>query len=213
MLVPDGRIAVFLNGSPLFTGTAGSGEGEIRRYLLQRDLVDAIVAMPNDFFFSTGIAAYIWVLDNAKEERRPQLDERGEIVRDKEGRPIIDKEKNDTENVSLIESVEAYMEREVLPYAPDAWIETRKQKNGQMLELRDGGVVGYELPFMRFFYECTPLRPSADILVEIRELEAGIAERMQGDLGIGVERGVPACRKGQAGFVSRCVCALSDYSS
>ena len=183
MLVPDGRIAVFLNGSPLFTGTAGSGEGEIRRYLLQRDLVDAIVAMPNDFFFSTGIAAYIWVLDNAKEERRPQLDERGEIVRDKKGRPVADKEKNDTENIPLIESVEAYMEREVLPYAPDAWIEPRKQKKGQMLELRDGGVVGYEIPFTRHFYEYTPLRPSADILAEIRELESGIEGRLQGLLG------------------------------
>lgn len=63
--------------------------------------------------------------------RRPQLDERGEIVRDKKGRPLIDKEKNDTENIPLIESVEAYMEREVLPYAPDAWIEPRKQKKGR----------------------------------------------------------------------------------
>ncbi|MCC6110021.1 MAG: type I restriction-modification system subunit M, partial [Denitrobacterium sp.] len=51
-----GRVAVFLNGSPLFTGQAGSGESEVRRYLLQHDLVDAIVAMPNDFFFNTGIA-------------------------------------------------------------------------------------------------------------------------------------------------------------
>lgn len=65
-----GRIAVFLNGSPLFTGAAGSGESEIRRYLLEHDLVDAIVAMPNDFFFNTGIATYIWVIDNAKEPRR-----------------------------------------------------------------------------------------------------------------------------------------------
>ena len=52
------------------TGAAGSGESEICRYLLRHDLVDAIVAMPNDFFFNTGIATYIWVLDNAKEERR-----------------------------------------------------------------------------------------------------------------------------------------------
>ena len=112
--------------------------------------------------------------------RRPKLDERGEIVRDKKGRPVADKEKNDTENIPLIESVEAYMEREVLPYAPDAWIEPRKQKKGQMLELRDGGVVGYEIPFTRHFYEYAPLRPSADILAEIRELEAGIEGRLQG---------------------------------
>lgn len=241
-----GRIAVFLNGSPLFTGAAGSGESEIRRFLLQHDLVDAIIAMPNDFFFNTGIATYIWILDNTKEPRRrgkvqlvnangiyrkmrkslgskrneftdeqisqivalyeafedadpklskvlgndefgyvtvdvrrPQYGENGEIIRDRKGRPVADKEKNDIENIPLSQNVEEYMEREVLPYAPDAWIEPRKQKKGQMLELRDGGVVGYEIPFTRFFYECTPLRPSTEILAEIRELEASIAEKLR----------------------------------
>ena len=241
-----GRIAVFLNGSPLFTGAAGSGESEIRRFLLQHDLVDAIIAMPNDFFFNTGIATYIWILDNTKEPRRrgkvqlvnangiyrkmrkslgskrneftdeqvsqivalyeafedadpklskvlgndefgyvtvdvrrPQYDENGEVVRDRKGRPVADKEKNDTENIPLSQNVEEYMEREVLPYAPDAWIEPRKQKKGQMLELRDGGVVGYEIPFTRFFYEYTPLRPSTEVLAEIRELEASIAEKLR----------------------------------
>ena len=241
-----GRIAVFLNGSPLFTGAAGSGESEIRRFLLQHDLVDAIIAMPNDFFFNTGIATYIWILDNTKEPRRrgkvqlvnangiyrkmrkslgskrneftdeqisqivalyeafedadpklskvlgndefgyvtvdvrrPQYGENGEIIRDRKGRPVADKEKNDTENIPLSQNVEEYMEREVLPYAPDAWIEPRKQKKGQMLELRDGGVVGYEIPFTRFFYEYTPLRPSTEILAEIRELEASIAEKLR----------------------------------
>ena len=244
-----GRIAVFLNGSPLFTGAAGSGESEIRRYLLQHDLVDAIVAMPNDFFFNTGIATYVWVLDNTKEPRRrgkvqlinangiytkmrkslgskrneftdeqiaqiiglyngfedadpklskvfandefgyvtvdvrrPQRDENGEVVRDKKGRPVADKDLNDTENIPLTESVGDYMAREVYPYAPDAWIEPRKQKKGQLLELRDGGTVGYEIPFTRHFYEYTPLRPSAEILAEIRELEASIASKLEGVL-------------------------------
>lgn len=241
-----GRIAVFLNGSPLFTGAAGSGESEIRRYLLQHDLIDAIVAMPNDFFFNTGIATYIWVLDNTKEARRkgkvqlinangiytkmrkslgskrnefsgeqiaqivgiysdfeeadpklskvfanddfgyvtvdvrrPLLDAAGEIVRDKKGQPIADKDRNDTENIPLAENVDDYMAREVLPWAPDAWIEPRKQKKGQMLEIRDGGTVGFEIPFTRHFYEYTPLRPSAEILAEIRTLEAGIAAKLQ----------------------------------
>ena len=241
-----GRIAVFLNGSPLFTGAAGSGESEVRRYLLQHDLVDAIVAMPNDFFFNTGIATYIWVLDNTKEERRkckvqlinangiyskmrkslgskrnefsdeqisqivalyqafeeadpklskvfanddfgyitvdvrrPQYDDEGEPVRTARGKLVPDKSLNDAENIPLTEGVDEYMAREVLPYAPDAWIEPRKQKRGQMLELRDGGVVGYEIPFTRHFYEYTPLRPSTEILAEIRELEASIAEKLQ----------------------------------
>lgn len=241
-----GRIAVFLNGSPLFTGAAGSGESEIRRYLLQHDLVDAIVAMPNDFFFNTGIATYIWVLDNTKEPcrrgkvqlinangiyskmrkslgdkrneftddqiarivdlyeafedadpklskvfgnddfgyvtvdiRQPKYDENGCPVRTARGKLVPDKDKNDTENIPLAEDVDEYMAREVLPYAPDAWIESRKQKKGQMLELRNGGVVGYEIPFTRYFYEYTPLRPSTQILAEIRELEARIAEKLQ----------------------------------
>ena len=241
-----GRIAVFLNGSPLFTGAAGSGESEIRRYLLQHDLVDAIVAMPNDFFFNTGIATYIWVLDNTKEERRrgkvqlinangiyskmrrslgskrnefsdaqiaqivalyeafedadpklskvfsndefgyitvdvrqPQLDDDGKPVKTGRGKLVPNKDLNDTENIPLTESVDEYMAREVLPYAPYAWIEPRKQKKGQLLELRDGGTVGYEIPFTRHFYEYTPLRPSAEILAEIRELEASITEKLQ----------------------------------
>lgn len=241
-----GRIAVFLNGSPLFTGAAGSGESEIRRYLLQHDLVDAIVAMPNDFFFNTGIATYIWVLDNTKEPcrrgkvqlinangiyskmrkslgdkrneftddqiarivdlyeafedadpklskvfgnddfgyvtvdiRQPKYDENGYPVRTARGKLVPDKDRNDTENIPLAEDVDEYMAREVLPYAPDAWIESRKQKKGQMLELRNGGVVGYEIPFTRYFYEYTPLRPSTQILAEIRELEARIAEKLQ----------------------------------
>ena len=56
------RIGIVLNGSPLFTGAAGSGESEIRRYLLQNDLVEAIVALPTDMFFNTGISTYIWIL-------------------------------------------------------------------------------------------------------------------------------------------------------
>lgn len=237
-----GRIAVFLNGSPLFTGAAGSGESEIRRNLLEHDLVEAIVAMPNDFFFNTGIATYVWVLTNNKSSdrkgkvqlinandiyskmrknlgnkrneftdeqierimsefrafpnesnisrvfdnedfgyitvdvRRPLRDENDEIIRDKKGNPKPNKELNDTENIPLKQNVQEYMEREVLPYAPDAWIEPRKQKKGQQLELRDGGVVGYEIPFTRYFYEYTPLRPSEEILLEIKELEASIAE-------------------------------------
>ncbi len=237
-----GRIAVFLNGSPLFTGAAGSGESEIRRYLLEHDLVEAIVAMPNDFFFNTGIATYVWVLTNKKSKerkgkvqlinangisskmrknlgnkrneftdeqieqimnefrafpdesnisrvfdnedfgyitvdvRRPLRDENNEIIRDKKGNPKPNKELYDTENIPLKQNVQEYMEREVLPYAPDAWIEPRKQKKGQQLELRDGGVVGYEIPFARYFYKYTPLRPSEEILSEIKELEASIAE-------------------------------------
>ena len=235
-----GRIAVFLNGSPLFTGAAGSGESEIRRYLLENDMVEAIVAMPNDFFFNTGIATYIWVITNNKEEKRkgkvqlinangvytkmrkslgskrnelsvdqiaqimaeyeafaetktskifdnkdfgyltvkvqrPLLDGDGAVVTDKKGNPVADKELTDTENIPLKEDVDAYMAREVLPYAPGAWIEWQKDK---ATKKKVQGIVGYEIPFTRYFYEYTPLRSSAEILAELEQVEASIAEKL-----------------------------------
>lgn len=229
-----GRIAVFLNGSPLFTGAAESGESEIRRHLLEHDMVEAIVAMPNDFFFNTGIATYIWVITNNKSDERkgkvqlinangifskmrkslgskrkqftdeqieqivglydafeeanpklskvftnddfgyttvtverPLLDEEERPVTDKRGNPKPDSSLRDTENIPLGENIDAYFEREVLPYAPDAWMDRKKDK------------IGYEIPFTRYFYEYTPLRPSSEILTEIKELEANIAEQLQ----------------------------------
>ncbi|WBE26358.1 type I restriction-modification system subunit M [Denitrificimonas caeni] len=65
-----GRIGIILNGSPLFTGGAGSGESEIRRYLLEADLVEAIIGLPTDMFYNTGIATYVWVLSNKKRAER-----------------------------------------------------------------------------------------------------------------------------------------------
>jgi type I restriction enzyme M protein len=64
------RIAIVLNGSPLFTGGAGSGESEIRRYVLENDLLEAIIALPTDMFYNTGISTYIWVLSNRKRDDR-----------------------------------------------------------------------------------------------------------------------------------------------
>ncbi|EOX4985040.1 N-6 DNA methylase [Vibrio cholerae] len=64
------RIGIILNGSPLFTGGAGSGESEIRRYILENDLLEAIVALPTDMFYNTGIATYIWVLSSHKPAHR-----------------------------------------------------------------------------------------------------------------------------------------------
>lgn len=65
-----GRIGIILNGSPLFTGGAGSGESEIRRHILEADLLETIVALPTDMFYNTGIATYVWVLTNKKESER-----------------------------------------------------------------------------------------------------------------------------------------------
>src|SRR5439155_25947077 len=70
------RLAIIMNGSPLFTGDAGSGESDIRRYVLENDLLEALIALPEQLFYNTGIATYVWVLTNrkvAKRKRKVQL--------------------------------------------------------------------------------------------------------------------------------------------
>ena len=322
------RIAIIHNGSPLFTGDAGSGPSEIRRYILENDLLEAIIALPNDIFYNTGIATYIWVLSNKKagtkregkvqlinanglyEKRRkalgnkrndipesatqeitrlygdfveseiskifdtadfgytkitverpyrlhfktshdrmkllfdnkdtfvPKLEKmieeefpgkqlhpkilkdgfiltvlqictdleenkpykniddfqkdftriwrkktnlsgdiqpeiidfisllfatenkNADIFRNEKGKPIANPELRDTENVPLKEDIQTYFEREVLPFAPDAWIDEKKSK------------VGYEIPFTRYFYKYEAPKPSAEIMQEILAIEA-----------------------------------------
>ncbi|MFJ6079313.1 N-6 DNA methylase [Pseudarthrobacter sp. NPDC092419] len=66
------RIGIVLNGSPLFTGGAGSGESEIRKYVIENDLVEAIIALPTDMFYNTGIATYVWILSNSKKQKHPE---------------------------------------------------------------------------------------------------------------------------------------------
>lgn len=257
------RFGIVLNGSPLFTGGAGGGESEIRRHLLENDLVEAIIALPTDMFFNTGIATYVWIVSNRKpasrrgvvqlidgsvfwrklrkplgskrkelgpehieqitnlfcrgEEaeiatlldgdgktlgreivwagdqppeapaggrvklaplsrifpnvafgystitvERPLLDEAGRPIlgergRNK-GRPLADSALRDTENVPLGEDIHAYFEREVLPHAPDAWIDESKTR------------IGYEIPFNRHFYVFEPPRPLEEIDSDLKEV-------------------------------------------
>lgn len=222
------RIAIIHNGSPLFTGDAGSGPSEIRRYILENDLLEAIIALPNDIFYNTGIATYIWVLSNKKagtkregkvqlinanglfEKRRKALGNKRndipenaieEITRiygefreneisqiydnadfgytkitverpllDEDGNPILKNNKpqadsslRDTENVPLKEDIEEYFKREVLPFAPNAWIDTKKSK------------IGYEIPFTRNFYKYVAPQSSTEIMSEIMDLETELS--------------------------------------
>lgn len=234
---PQGsRVAIIHNGSPLFTGDAGSGPSEIRRYILENDMLEAIIALPNDIFYNTGIATYIWVLSNKKpshrkgkvqlingsnlyEKRRkslgnkrndipkhyideitkiygdfkkneiskiydneefgyskivverPQLDEEGNIIL-KKGKKVPDTSLRDTENVPLKVDIHEYFEKEVLPFAPDAWIDESKTK------------IGYEIPFTRYFYKYTPPKPAMEIMAEIMEIELeldGVLEEIFND--------------------------------
>ena len=234
------RFGIVLNGSPLFTGGAGSGESEIRRYMLENDLVEAIIALPTDMFYNTGISTYIWIVSNRKpanrkgklqlidgsgfwqkmrkslgnkrkelspehieditrlfghcEEstreingdavpisrifknqdfgyrtitvERPERDADGKIVLGSKGKgkgkPVPDGSLRDTENVPLSEDVATYFKREVLPHAPDAWIDHEKTK------------VGYEIPFNRHFYVFKPPRALAEIDAELK----GVTDRI-----------------------------------
>jgi len=267
------RFGIVLNGSPLFTGGAGSGESEIRRYVLENDLVEAIVGLPTDMFYNTGIATYVWILSNKKpadrkgyvqlidasdfwqkmrkslgSKRKEMSDEHIETVtrlfgnfieaevftvfdaagaalgepelvtgtdnvpvapaggklkrvpisrifkneefgyttitverpsRDEAGNPVLgvkgkqkgklqpDSALRDTENVPLTEDIQAYFQREVLPHAPDAWIDAEKNK------------VGYEIPFNRHFYVFEPPRSLHAIDEELKAVSANIMKMLE----------------------------------
>lgn len=302
------RIGIVLNGSPLFTGGAGSGESEIRRYLIENDMVSAIIALPTDMFYNTGIATYVWILSNAKKQKAPgragkiqlingvefyrkmrkslgskrkelgpedidrivqlygafeddgetskifdnrdfgystitverplrlnfaltperidavlaqkpvlklagdvrkllaktlrtaseehikvfpnrdaflkvlkplldgiglklpapafkavlaalsERDETAEICTGPKGKAEADPDLRNTENVPLSEDIQAYVEREVLPHVPDAWIDESKTK------------VGYEIPFTRHFYKYIPPRSLEEIDTDLNKL-------------------------------------------
>lgn len=305
-----GRGAIVLNGSPLFTGGAGSGPSEIRRWLIESDMVEAIVGLPTDIFYNTGIATYVWVLTTKKEPERvghvqlidasgmwvkmrkglgskrrmlseenietitrlygeydeadpavskvlanedfgyhtitverplrqtyqataenvaaalaakpiaklpsgdkdnvrsvleglkPETvftnendfkgalqsaersvstvlttpvrtaimkactasDPSGGLVTDRKGRPAPDPKLRDTESIPLDEDVEAYMAREVLPWAPDAWVPDPM------------GTIGYEVPFTRLFYTYEAPRPLAEIDADVQAAIAKIED-------------------------------------
>lgn len=266
------RIGIVLNGSPLFTGGAGSGESEIRRYVLENDLVEAIIGLPSDMFYNTGISTYIWILSNKKPDDRkgwvqlidassfwkkmhknlgskrkelsdehiaditrlfgdfsegdlatvvdvkgkeverkllapgdkaPDAPAGGKVkvapisrvfknhefgyttitverpLRDNAGNVVVglkgkqkglqqsDSSLRDTENVPLTDEVQSYFEREILPHAPDAWIDHDKSK------------VGYEIPFNRYFYVFEPPRDLHTIDEELKGVTATIMKMLE----------------------------------
>lgn len=239
-LAADGKMAIIQNGSPLFSGDAGSGSSEIRRYILENDWLDCIIQISTDMFYNTGISTYIWILSkdkpayrsgkvqlidasNCYEARRKSIGtKRNDITDycrnlivaaygefrheavygdkegiyceskifdsvefgynkivverplcDEEGKPILKKGKKqadtslrDTENIPLVEDIDAYFEREVLPYVPDAWIDEKKTK------------VGYEIPMTRYFYEYQAPEAVESVLERIKLLEKEISDSL-----------------------------------
>lgn len=239
-LAPNGKMAIIQNGSPLFSGDAGSGPSNIRQYILENDWLDCIVQLSTDMFMNTGISTYIWILSKDKpayragkvqlidashcyESRRknigtkrnditdlcrelivgaygdyrhdviygdkngiyceskifdtvdfgynkivverPLRDENGELIL-KKGKKQPDASLRDTENVPLSEDIDMYFEKEVLPYAPDAWIDRKKTK------------VGYEIQMARYFYEYRNPESVEAIAARLHDLEVDIQNGM-----------------------------------
>ena len=220
------RIVEVHNGSSLFTGKAGQGPSNLRQYILEQDLLEAIVAVPEKMFYNTPISTYIWILANKKEERRkgkvqlidatsfkkplrknlgekncevdkairdrilelymafdqaderyskvfdtyefgywevpvytPQYDKNGKPILDKKGKPV--KPNSDKEIIPFTYEggIEAFIENEVRPYAPDVFIKSGSEK------------IGYELSFTKYFYQPVQLRTLEEIRQDILTIE------------------------------------------
>ena len=248
-LKDDGVMAIIQDASPLYKGKPGSGEDSIRRYVLENDWLDAIVQLPCDSFYNTGIATYVWLFSKGKapehadkvllidasqcfEKRRkgigdkknditkacrelivrayseyrdgawkaagengqqvtvearlmqsvefgfnrvcvqsPVLGEDGEPLLNKRGQMQADKAKEDTEDIPLTQDIDAYIEREVRPYNPHAWVDKKKTK------------VGYTIPFTRVFYKYAELEPSETIAKRILEHEKTLEQSLEALFG------------------------------
>lgn len=220
------RIAEVHNGSSLFTGDAGQGESNARRYMIENDLVECIIALPENMFYNTGIGTFIWILSNRKDANRqgkiqlidatslksplrknlgkkncqltpeirnqildiymsmeeneysrvfdnsefgywkvtvlqPELDDKGNPVKDKKGSFKADKDLTDTEQIPFTYDggIDAFIENEVKPFAPNAWIDEKKTQ------------IGYELSFTKYFYKPVELRSLEEIVADIKALE------------------------------------------
>ena len=224
---PEGsRLAIVFNGSPLFSGSPSKtkNESSIRQWIIENDLLESVIALPNQLFYNTGISTYVWVISNKKPlERkgkvqlintvdlykkmskslgdkrnelsddhiaeitkiygefkesgyskifdnkafgytkvtveRPERDTKGEIVKDKKGNPKPDSSLRDTENIPLTMDIQEYMEKEVLPHVPDAWVDHSKTN------------IGYEINFTKYFYQYKPLRSLEEIRADIMAIE------------------------------------------
>ena len=220
------RLALVFNGSPLFSGSPSKtkNESSIRQWIIENDLLEAVIALPNQLFYNTGISTYVWVISNHKPTERkgkvqlinaidfskkmskslgnkrneitkkqiaeitkiygefqaneyskifdnkafgyakvtverPERNTKGQVVTDKKGNPKPDSSLRDTENIPLTMDIQEYMEKEVLPHVPDAWVDHSKTN------------IGYEVNFTKYFYQYKPLRSLEEIRKDIMAIE------------------------------------------
>lgn len=246
-LKDTGRMAIIHNGSALFSGNAGGGESAIRQYVIENDWLEAIVQMPTDLFYNTGISTYIWIITKNKSSERkgkvqlidaskaftkrrknignkrvdidkaqrelivqaygeflnkeytedsniveskvfdneffgfrkvtvesPLKDENGELIL-KKGKVQANPSLRDTEDIPLTEDIDTYIKREVLPFNPEAWVDSKKTK------------VGYEIPFTRLFYKYQAPEKSEVIAERIKAIEERIIKNFEALSGKDVE--------------------------
>ena len=247
-LKDTGRMAIIHNGSALFSGNAGGGESAIREYVIMNDWLEAIIQLPTDLFYNTGISTYIWIITKNKAKERqgkvqlldaskafakrrknignkrvdikkaqrelivqaygefankiytegdtmveskifdneffgyqkvtvetPLYDENRTVIRKKNGQAEPDTSKRDTEEIPLIEDIDSYIKREVLPFNPDAWVDKSKTK------------IGFEVPFTRLFYKYQAPESSEVIAKRIKALEEKIVKNFEALSSNGVE--------------------------
>ena len=247
-LKDTGRMAIIHNGSALFSGNAGGGESAIREYVIMNDWLEAIIQLPTDLFYNTGISTYIWIITKNKNKERqgkvqlldaskafakrrknignkrvdikkaqrelivqaygefankiytegdtmveskifdneffgyqkvtvetPLYDENRTVIRKKNGQAEPDTSKRDTEEIPLIEDIDSYIKREVLPFNPDAWVDKSKTK------------IGFEVPFTRLFYKYQAPESSEVIAKRIKALEEKIVKNFEALSSNGVE--------------------------
>ena len=247
-LKDTGLMAIIHNGSALFSGNAGGGESAIREYVIMNDWLEAIIQLPTDLFYNTGISTYIWIITKNKAKERqgkvqlldaskafakrrknignkrvdikkaqrelivqaygefankiytegdtmveskifdneffgyqkvtvetPLYDENRTVIRKKNGQAEPDTSKRDTEEIPLIEDIDSYIKREVLPFNPDAWVDKSKTK------------IGFEVPFTRLFYKYQAPESSEVIAKRIKALEEKIVKNFEALSSNGVE--------------------------
>ena len=237
-------MGIIQNVSSLFTGDAGSGQSKIRQYLIENDWLDAIIQLPQNSFYNTGIATYIWLVTKNKpqerigkvqlidasqcyEPRRKSIGNKRVDITDacrelivraygehrdetytvqtaeerrvtckskmldnvtfgyakvvvetplynsdgtkvlKRGKPVPDAAKRDTEEIPLSMDIDEYMQREVLPYNPDAWVDASKTK------------IWFKILFPQTFYEYTPIAPADEIARRIVTREHSLTQKLR----------------------------------
>jgi type I restriction enzyme M protein len=158
-----GRVGLVHNGSPLFTGDAGSGESEIRRYILEKDYLDAIVALPTDMFYNTNIATYLWFLSNRKPKER-----KGKVMLiDASAMGVVMKKNLGKKRFELSEDCQRRIVEAYHAFKDTEW------KDGQAIGGRTRALKAKVLPSSHFFYRKVtierPLRLRYELTTERKE--------------------------------------------